>query len=161
MPLPWLATVLWLLTHIATTLLQCCRRFHWCCWCPCSGLCSQLLWDGVSWVNTLKEYQCCGYQIATLEGKAVETTTGSGKSCKQLCALSCPLVSSTSKNKQMCVPSIPEAISDLITTGEDYKLNYATVVLRMGMLARNFHDASREGDGQWLIRCWKFVLLHF
>ena len=31
----------------------------------------------------------------------------------------------------------------------------------MGMLARNFHDASREGDGERLIRCWKFFILHF
>lgn len=58
--------------------------------------------------------------------------------------------------------SIPEgAISDLIAKGEDYKLNYATAILGMGLLARNFHDASRESDGDRLIRCWKFFLLHF
>ena len=63
---------------------------------------------------------------------------------------------------QDSVPSIPEeTTSDLIIMGEDYKLNYATAVLGMGMLARNFHDASREGDGEWLIRCWKFFMLHF
>lgn len=52
------------------------------------------------------------------------------------------------------------AISDLITKGE-YKLNYATAMLGMGLLARNFRDASRESDGDRSIRCWKFFLLHF
>ena len=69
---------------------------------------------------------------------------------------------SISTEDQACVPSIPEeTISDLITTGEDCKLNCATAVLSMGMLARIFHDASREGDGERLIRCWKFFMLHF
>ena len=54
-----------------------------------------------------------------------------------------------------------EAVSDLITKGEDYKLNYATAVLGMGLLARNFHDSSKQSDGDRLIRCWKFFLLHF
>ena len=31
----------------------------------------------------------------------------------------------------------------------------------MGLLARNFHDSSKESDGDRLIRCWKFFLLHF
>ena len=58
--------------------------------------------------------------------------------------------------------SVPEGtISDLITKGEDYKLNYATAILGMGLLACNFHDASRESDGDRSIRCWKFFLLHF
>ena len=45
--------------------------------------------------------------------------------------------------------------------GEDYICNYATCVLGMGLLARNFHDSSREGDGERSMRCWKFFLLHF
>lgn len=45
--------------------------------------------------------------------------------------------------------------------GEDHVLNYATCVLGMGLLARNFHDSSREGDGERSLRCWKFFLLHF
>ena len=44
---------------------------------------------------------------------------------------------------------------------EDGVYNYACRVLGMNLLARNFHDASREGDGERLIRCWKFLLLHF
>lgn len=30
----------------------------------------------------------------------------------------------------------------------------------MGILARKFQDASREGDGERTIRCWRFLLLH-
>lgn len=44
---------------------------------------------------------------------------------------------------------------------EDGVFNYACRVLGMNLLARNFHDASREGDGDRTIRCWKFLLLHF
>ena len=44
---------------------------------------------------------------------------------------------------------------------EDGVYKYACRVLGMNLLARNFHDASREGDGERLIRCWKFLLLHF
>ena len=29
------------------------------------------------------------------------------------------------------------------------------------LMARNFHDASHEGDSERLIQCWKFLLLHF
>ena len=38
---------------------------------------------------------------------------------------------------------------------------YATEVLMLGMLWHNFHDAIKEGDGNRLIRCWKFNLLAF
>ena len=44
---------------------------------------------------------------------------------------------------------------------EDGIYNYACRILGMNLMARNFHDASREGDGERLIRCWKFLLLHF
>ena len=43
---------------------------------------------------------------------------------------------------------------------EDGVYNYACRFLAMSLMARNFHDASRYGDGERLIRCWKF-LLHF
>ena len=44
---------------------------------------------------------------------------------------------------------------------EDGVYNYACRFLAMSLMARNFHDASRYGDGEKLIRCWKFLLLHF
>lgn len=44
----------------------------------------------------------------------------------------------------------------------DDRINiYATEVLTLGMLWHNFHDAIKEGDGNRLIRCWKFNLLAF
>ena len=67
----------------------------------------------------------------------------------------------STENQDRGTSVLEESTSDLITVGEDYKLNYATAVLGMGMLSRNFHDASREGDGERLIRCWKFFMLHF
>ena len=69
------------------------------------------------------------------------------------------VASPSSTHDQTHIPE--EAVSDLITKGEDYKLNYATAVLGMGLLARNFHDSSKQSDGDRLIRCWKFFLLHF
>ena len=44
---------------------------------------------------------------------------------------------------------------------EDGVYSYACRFLAMSLMARNFHDASRYGDGERLIRCWKFLLLHF
>ncbi len=44
---------------------------------------------------------------------------------------------------------------------EDRVTNYASLVIGYGLMAENFHDAWREGDGGRLLRCWKFLLLHF
>lgn len=44
---------------------------------------------------------------------------------------------------------------------EDGIYNYACMLLSMGLLARNFQDASHEGDGERTIRCWRFLLLHY
>ena len=44
---------------------------------------------------------------------------------------------------------------------EDQVMNYASLVIGFGLMANNFHDAWREGDGERLLRCWKFLLLHF
>ncbi len=44
---------------------------------------------------------------------------------------------------------------------EDHVTNYACQVIGHGLMAENFHDAWREGDGGRLLRCWKFLLLHF
>lgn len=40
-------------------------------------------------------------------------------------------------------------------------MNYASQVIGFGLMAENFHDAWRESDGGRLLRCWKFLLLHF
>ena len=44
---------------------------------------------------------------------------------------------------------------------EDHVTNYASLVIGFGLMAENFHDACREGDGRRLLRCWKFLLIHF
>ena len=43
----------------------------------------------------------------------------------------------------------------------DGVFNYARHVLSMGLLARDFMDAWKEGDGDRIMRIWKFFLLHF
>lgn len=45
------------------------------------------------------------------------------------------------------------------TTQRDDMLNYQYALLEYGMLFRNFADAVSEGDGQRIIRCWKFFLM--
>lgn len=51
--------------------------------------------------------------------------------------------------------------STLLDTGtsRDDMLNYQHALLEYGMLYHNFCDAVSEGDGQRIIRCWKFFLL--
>jgi L1 cell adhesion molecule like protein len=39
--------------------------------------------------------------------------------------------------------------------------NYSRLVLSMGLLARDFRDSWKEGDGPQSIRLWKFLLLHY
>ena len=38
---------------------------------------------------------------------------------------------------------------------------YATEVLTLGLIWENFHDAIKKGDGDRLVRVWKFLLLIF
>ena len=46
-------------------------------------------------------------------------------------------------------------------TAPDGVLNYACSLMNMGLLARNLQDASHEGDGNRIIRCWRFQFLHY
>jgi hypothetical protein len=43
----------------------------------------------------------------------------------------------------------------------DGVFNYASAVLNDGLLLLELRDAIREGDGPRVIRCWKFMLLHW
>ena len=43
----------------------------------------------------------------------------------------------------------------------DGVLDYAREVLTLALLYAEFHDAIREGDGDRIIGCWKFLLLLF
>ena len=42
---------------------------------------------------------------------------------------------------------------------QDGVFNYQCALLDIGMVIINFFDAISEGDGQRVIRCWKFMLL--
>jgi L1 cell adhesion molecule like protein len=44
---------------------------------------------------------------------------------------------------------------------EDHVYNYGCVTISLGLLLRNFHDAVHEGDGNRIVRVWKFLLLLF
>ena len=59
---------------------------------------------------------------------------------------------------QICVlsPSSPK-----VTKVKDKKYLYATEVLTLGLIWENFHDATREADGDRLLRIWKFLLIIF
>ena len=43
----------------------------------------------------------------------------------------------------------------------DGVFNYACAILNDGLLLLELRDAIREGDGPRVIRCWKFMLLHW
>lgn len=43
----------------------------------------------------------------------------------------------------------------------DPRYNYACARLSLGMMIFNFEDAVKEGDGERIIRCWKFMTLLF
>ena len=43
----------------------------------------------------------------------------------------------------------------------DHIYNYSTLVMKLGLLHRNFHDATRENDGDRLAMLWKFLMLLF
>lgn len=47
------------------------------------------------------------------------------------------------------------------STDQDHLFNYARSAVSMGLLAMNFTDARRLGDGERLMRIYKFLLLHF
>lgn len=48
-----------------------------------------------------------------------------------------------------------------VTESMDQKYNYTRSLCHYASLALEFYDAWHEGDGNRIIRCWKFFLLHF
>ena len=56
---------------------------------------------------------------------------------------------------------LPSPQSATTKKPKDCVFLYATEVVTLGLLWMNFHDATREGDGNRLIRKWKFLLLVF
>lgn len=43
----------------------------------------------------------------------------------------------------------------------DDMFNYQCSLMDHGLLYMNFTDAVAEGDGDRIMHCWKFLLLHF
>ena len=44
---------------------------------------------------------------------------------------------------------------------EDCIFNYASALMKMALLKRNFDDAIREMDGPRIFLCWKYMMLYF
>jgi len=59
--------------------------------------------------------------------------------------------------------SVPSQCSEesVDSSNADKVTLYAMKVLTLGLLWHNFHDATKEGDGNRIIRCWKFNFLAF
>ena len=49
----------------------------------------------------------------------------------------------------------------VLQKNSDDAYNYQCNLLDQGLLYMNFVDAIAEGDGNRIIRCWKYLLLHF
>ena len=58
---------------------------------------------------------------------------------------------------------IPEALlnESAADTAGDGVHSYACVLHHFAALVHLFTDASKEGDGEWVIRYWKLCMLHF
>jgi L1 cell adhesion molecule like protein len=50
---------------------------------------------------------------------------------------------------------------EVLVTSPDGVFNYASAILNDGLLLLEFCDAIHEGDGDRIMRCWKFMLLYF
>ena len=58
-------------------------------------------------------------------------------------------------------PNHIQTLDEKNASSIDGVFEYARSVIGLGLMARNFSDATREGDGARLILCWKFFMLHF
>jgi hypothetical protein len=63
----------------------------------------------------------------------------------------------TAEQESSCVSD--SQCSDVVK--QDTMYNYACTRLSFGLFIRNFDDAVKEGDGQRIVRCWKFLMLIF
>ena len=79
-----------------------------------------------------------------------------------LCGAETNDVSALSKTIADCFVqfNLPSQSSSTVNHTEKVNL-YATVVVTLGLLWHNFHDSVREGDGDRIIRNWKFNLLAY
>ena len=66
-----------------------------------------------------------------------------------------------SSNSSNTVESTSEEKTTPAEQKTDDRYNYATARLNFGMSVFNFDDAVKEGDGERILRCWKFFMLIF
>ena len=62
-------------------------------------------------------------------------------------------------NEPVLVDTVPDNSKDPKVKNDEY--DYHCCFMNMALLLRNFADAGREGDGERLVRCIKFFMLHF
>ena len=55
----------------------------------------------------------------------------------------------------------PETSQEVMQASPDGIFNYASAGLNDGLLLMEFRDAIHEGDGERILRCWKFMLPYF
>lgn len=80
-------------------------------------------------------------------------------------------VPKTAQGKMQCITELASKVVEctaLNPSGDleplypsDDTSNYSSKLLGMGLLAWDFEDAVREGDGERILRLWKFLLLLF
>ena len=75
---------------------------------------------------------------------------------KKILHLYCRAIVETFTNLQLKTNSSQE-----ILTYDDKITGYATELLILGLLYVEFTDAIHEGDGNRILRCWRFMLLLF
>jgi hypothetical protein len=55
----------------------------------------------------------------------------------------------------------PQTSHEVMQASPDGVFNYASAVLNDGLLLMELRDAIHEGDGERILRCWKFMLPYF
>lgn len=63
--------------------------------------------------------------------------------------------------EQNSTPSLDTGSPSSPEQDQDSRYNYACTRMSLGLFIRNFDDAVKEGDGQRIVRCWKFLMLIF
>ena len=53
------------------------------------------------------------------------------------------------------------ACNSLPSSNTDHIIEYAKETLTLGLMLLEFKDSLREGDGERVLRCWKFLMLYF
>ena len=59
------------------------------------------------------------------------------------------------------ISHLPSSSNAALENTSDDAYNYQCNLLDQGLLYMNFVDAVAEGDGNRIIQCWKYLLLHF